>query len=330
MSAKWIVSFSIEDNKVTDDTMELLRCLLERNQNTPDHQRSEVGQLLVAYGFGRVSQAFHDAGILKKYEAAELGAEGLERLGVTETEDQTKLSTVFGPPMYSQTPVGQILTKHGLSQYAKLLHKESLGTLEVAKSMSPKNFEEIGVSDKKDAQELTRIFSQISSSTTVEEKFDCFLSHNWSEDETGRYNHDAVSKINEALKKKGLKTWFDAERMEGFVLEEMTRGIDNSAVIIVFVTKRYIKKVKGKNSNDNCKIEFNYAYRLKSEAMISVPMEEAALPASKWTGPVGAVLGGKVYEACFAFDIDSDKEQFMKEVDELYQQIKRVIDHQKA
>lgn len=282
--------------------------------------------MLVAHGFGNATTAFHEAGIFKRHEAAELGTAGLQKLGILNPEDQEKLVGLFGPALYNLTPVGQLLAQTSLAKYAPLLYKESLGAVEVAKSLSAKDFEDMGVADKKDAKELTKVFSaQLSSATTVEdeETFDCFLSHNWSEDGYGRYNHDTVSKINEALKKKGLKTWFDSERMEGFVLEEMTRGIDNSKVIVVFVTKSYIKKVNGKNPNDSCKIEFNYAYRLKSEAIISVPMEDAVLPASKWRGPVGAVLGGRVYEACFAFDIEQEKERFEKEVDELYQHIKK-------
>ena len=38
---------------------------------------------------------------------------------------------------------------------------------------------------------------------------DVFLSHNWGPDESGRDNHERVSKLNEALKSKGIKTWFD-------------------------------------------------------------------------------------------------------------------------
>jgi len=35
---------------------------------------------------------------------------------------------------------------------------------------------------------------------------DCFLTHDWGSDENGRENHKRVSVINEALKKKGIRT----------------------------------------------------------------------------------------------------------------------------
>ena len=37
-------------------------------------------------------------------------------------------------------------------------------------------------------------------------------------------NHKIVSKINKALQKKGLFTWFDDEKMEGDIKEKMTQG----------------------------------------------------------------------------------------------------------
>jgi hypothetical protein len=44
--------------------------------------------------------------------------------------------------------------------------------------------------------------------------FHVFLTHDWGDkDELGRNNHDTVSRINEALKSRGLVTWFDSDRM---------------------------------------------------------------------------------------------------------------------
>lgn len=53
--------------------------------------------------------------------------------------------------------------------------------------------------------------------------YDCFITHNWGIDEAGRTNHETVSKINRALKQRGLNTWFDDDRMEGFILDQMTK-----------------------------------------------------------------------------------------------------------
>ena len=41
---------------------------------------------------------------------------------------------------------------------------------------------------------------------------DCFLTHDWGH-ELGADNHARVSLINDALKARGLKTWFDEEQV---------------------------------------------------------------------------------------------------------------------
>ena len=151
--------------------------------------------------------------------------------------------------------------------------------------------------------------------------YDCFLTHNWSKDELGRDNHATVSRVNDALKQKGLKTWFDNDRMKGFILDQMTQGIDCSHVVVAFVTQTYINKVASGNHKDNCKREFTYAANQKSNTFIGVAMEPSTLDASAWRGPVGAVLGGKLYEANFAFDISVERNKFEEQVQNLYEQI---------
>lgn len=59
----------------------------------------------------------------------------------------------------------------------------------------------------------------------VESATDVFLTHDWGIDELERGNHERVSRLNTALKKKGLSTWFDEDKMEGFIQEKMTEGI---------------------------------------------------------------------------------------------------------
>ena len=79
--------------------------------------------------------------------------------------------------------------------------------------------------------------------------------------------------VNTALKQRGIITWFDGERMAGQVVDQMCRGIDQSALVGVAITKRYMEKVYGENQNDNCKIEFNYARAEKSaDGMLAIPM----------------------------------------------------------
>jgi hypothetical protein len=125
---------------------------------------------------------------------------------------------------------------------------------------------------------------------------DCFLTHDWGDDETGRSNHDRVAKINQALKNRGLITWFDEDRMEGNVRRQMTDGIENTQCVLVFITNRYRNKVNGTDDRDNCRYEFNHAVeQLGPQNMISVVMEESMLVSRDWKSELGAALSNKLY-----------------------------------
>ena len=58
----------------------------------------------------------------------------------------------------------------------------------------------------------------------------------------------------------------------------MCQGIDDSCLVIIFITKRYIDKVAGGNDQDNCKKEFNYAKQKRGAGrMLTVVMEPRCL-----------------------------------------------------
>ena len=125
---------------------------------------------------------------------------------------------------------------------------------------------------------------------------DVFLSHNWRKDELGRNNHQRVSIINKELKRIGYKTWFDEERINGDIDDRMAEGIEQTNCVIVFMTQKYYKKVSGKTANDNCKLEFSHAKRMKtSDKMIVVVMEPCMTKTEEWKGHVGMHLAGKMY-----------------------------------
>ena len=126
-----------------------------------------------------------------------------------------------------------------------------------------------------------------------------FLSHAWAKDTLGRDNHKRVARLNDGLRARKLGTWFDAQGdMAGNTLQAMTNGIDESSAVAVFVTREYIEKCK-KPGNDNCKLEFEYAYQRKTvENLIPVVMEPDCTSPASWDGPVGAVLGTQLYIDC--------------------------------
>jgi hypothetical protein len=126
-------------------------------------------------------------------------------------------------------------------------------------------------------------------------QYDVFLTHDWGTDDEGRSNHARVAALNTLLQQRGLRTWFDEERMSGHIVQQMCRGIDHARAVIVFVTRRYMTKVDA-DGDDNCKKEFNYAVMRHGTArMVPIVMEHSALDTRQWFGPLGMELGSHLY-----------------------------------
>ena len=76
-------------------------------------------------------------------------------------------------------------------------------------------------------------------------QFHAFLSHDWGTDELGRQNHDRVMDIGERLKQAGVRAWIDSDQRRGDDTNQaMIDGINQSACVIVFVTRNYQAKVR--------------------------------------------------------------------------------------
>jgi len=159
------------------------------------------------------------------------------------------------------------------------------------------------------------------SANTPPHRLLAFLTHDWGTDKRGRKNHDRVVRAFHGLIKRGILAWLDEERMEGNILDQMCRGIDDSATVVAFITTNYIEKVASDNENDNCKREFNYATLHKPGKMIAVPMEAEVSNPSTWKGPVGMVLGPLLYKANLA---DDDDATWNAELDKLAAEIRRL------
>ena len=150
---------------------------------------------------------------------------------------------------------------------------------------------------------VATVVNMANSSKVVKNKYeyDAFVSHAWAIDSMGRDNHKRVIAIADGLHKRGIKCWLDKNQMILMedIVSQMTKGIDNSSVVIACITREYIKKVSGRGfngPNDNCKIEFDYAVRRKtSRFIIPVIMEPECLNTKEWIGAVGAYLGGLMY-----------------------------------
>ena len=114
--------------------------------------------------------------------------------------------------------------------------------------------------------------------------------------------------MNARLKQEGIITWFDEERMTGHIQVKMAEGIDNTNCAVVFVTERYQTKANGHGPDgetDNCFFEFGTISRkFGSDRIVVVVMEERMLNTRKWSGIVGARMGGILYTNLTSDDDD--------------------------
>ena len=118
----------------------------------------------------------------------------------------------------------------------------------------------------------------------------------------------------------GLKVWLDRDRLTGNITEQMCGGIDNSDLVVVFVTERYENKIIGANDADNCKLEFQYsALKKTSKRMLAVIMEDSMKDQTKWKGILALHLGPKL---SFRFRRNAD---LVEQCQQLADQIKQII-----
>jgi len=126
-----------------------------------------------------------------------------------------------------------------------------------------------------------------------------FASHNWGSAESNFLNHARTTKLIEKFKEHNIPIWFDHDKLSGTIESQITKGIDKAATFLVFVTKDYVEKVMSggeSEKTDWCHYEFVYAGQQKPHKMIPIVMEPEMLDNVKWKGPVGARLGGKIFD----------------------------------
>lgn len=129
---------------------------------------------------------------------------------------------------------------------------------------------------------------------------DLFLSHTWRPDEEGRKTHERVQRLAGVLRCNGWTVWIDADDLlYGNVDVAMARGIDNSKVVLVCITREYINKVNygldQLDHRDNCAKEWCYAMTRK-KIMLPVILEASMLNTTNWPpGVVPLHLGNCLY-----------------------------------
>uniref|UniRef100_A0A7S0RZL4 ADP-ribosyl cyclase/cyclic ADP-ribose hydrolase n=1 Tax=Chlamydomonas leiostraca TaxID=1034604 RepID=A0A7S0RZL4_9CHLO len=93
----------------------------------------------------------------------------------------------------------------------------------------------------------------------------------------------SVMLIKTELQKAGYRTWMDIDKMSGSTLEAMARAVEESAVVLVCVSKRY-------KESQACRTEAEYAFQQRKK-IIPVLMERDYKP----SGWLGALMGTRLY-----------------------------------
>eukprot|EP00299_Pterocystis_sp_00344_P019704 c9748_g1_i7.p1 GENE.c9748_g1_i7~~c9748_g1_i7.p1 ORF type:complete len:268 (+),score=63.97 c9748_g1_i7:336-1139(+) len=121
-------------------------------------------------------------------------------------------------------------------------------------------------------------------------RFHAFFTHDWGLDELGRNNHMRILSLAKQFSTHGLQ--IAVEEVEGRA-KRQNHKIDESAVVVVFITKRFMEKVAN-GVQDNCLFEFDYASKKKGlDKMLFVLNEKRLKDEQVWCGPVGNVLKTK-------------------------------------
>jgi len=125
--------------------------------------------------------------------------------------------------------------------------------------------------------------------------YDVYITYASAKGGAGRQTNDRAMKINDYLRSRGLVTCFDADDIEGDVIEKVCSGIDEAELVLVCISQEYIDKVGGKNGAlDTCKKEFEYAERTKgADKLVAVVTDAAVRNPRDWRGSVGMVLGSR-------------------------------------
>lgn len=148
---------------------------------------------------------------------------------------------------------------------------------------------------------------------------DCFLSHEFGLDVYGRNIHERVGRINQALRGKGLLTWYDEALPARDLVAHVTTGINRSRSLVCFLTQKYIDNVVGNQVTEHCNMEFNYTLSKKHpEYIIPVVLEENLLNPALWGGNVGLALGSSEFVNFV------DDNNFELKIEELYRRIVRI------
>jgi hypothetical protein len=162
------------------------------------------------------------------------------------------------------------------------------------------------------------------------ELYDCYLSYWWGLDERGSDVHSRVSRINDELESRGLKTSFNDIFVFGDSTANTMRAIVDSKCMVCFVTQAYLDSVHCENTGhvqSSTRIEFFTAeFRgMFTGAVVVVVLEKRCRKAYLWGGDVGGSFGELLY-----VDLVEETPEclYTAQIDDLYSKISAVIEQQ--
>eukprot|EP00899_Mesostigma_viride_P009184 jgi/Mesvir1/18267/Mv09536-RA.1 len=297
-----------------DIIMHLLSCGADVNAkgeagNTPLHQASYCGKLDIVkhlVSCGADVHAKNEDGATPIDVAKRKGREDVAKF-LLEAKPQlqhpttalmtgkVQQPTATSPSLRQEKTVGTTPSDEAKRDGAESLHNEA--SPQVQHPQVTGKVQQPAATPPSSTQEKTKVSLQTSSQAAtvraVEYKYDMFLTHNWGDD-PGHLNHQMVAAINKRLQSLGFVTWFDEDRMVGNIDHQMMQGINQSKIVLVFLTDRYMEKLL--DPNDNCAQEFSYAANNKGvEKMVPIVMEEALKNQKAWTGMANMKLGRTLF-----------------------------------
>ena len=162
---------------------------------------------------------------------------------------------------------------------------------------------------------------------------DVFLSYEGGIDCNGRYTGDRVKAVNKALRGAGFLTWFGEEQAlrHGCIFDPQERskeGIENTQLLLVFVTKRYSDLVErrlhshvninldsgagsaGGDTGELCGFEFEHGWDFKGKnylrALVPCVLEERMKDVKNWGPRLRETLGRRFLMDLTNFESDPE------------------------
>ncbi|KAJ3330334.1 hypothetical protein HDU76_005912 [Blyttiomyces sp. JEL0837] len=146
----------------------------------------------------------------------------------------------------------------------------------------------------------------------LEDLSDVMISYEWSSGKA------LAKKIKQELETRGLRVWFDEEKMRANMYERMAEAITQSTVITPILTAKYSVWTLFGNKSPNCKRELSYAADLRKH----IEPTRALRDGEKLDPWVSLVTAGIIY---YSFDNPEDPTKFQESMRNLYVSIREYL-----